>query len=115
MLTPLEIDNLLNLLENVAGELIAHLLETLGRRAGRLRGDRTRGREAEAISGRVARAALDAGLREHPEFTSGTGIPRWPGCARRSGRRGPRASSRSPPPASRPTVSGPCWRRAAPG
>jgi hypothetical protein len=113
MLTPLEIDNLLNLLENVAGELIAHLLETLGRRVGRLRGDRGRGREAEAISARVARAALEAGLREHPNSPSGTGIPRWPGCARRSTRRGPRASSRSPPPACRRTDSGHCWRRAA--
>lgn len=71
MLTPLEVNNLFNLLENVAGELIAHLLEMLGRRVGRWRGDRTRAREAaQAISARVAREALDAGLRAHPELTA---------------------------------------------
>jgi hypothetical protein len=67
--TPFEIDNLVNLLGNVAGELIAHLLETVGRRVGRRRADRVRTREAaDAIGSRIAREALESGLRANPEI-----------------------------------------------
>jgi hypothetical protein len=71
MLTPAEFNNLSNLLENIAGELIAHMLETLGRRYSRWRAER--GREPEdltPISARVAKEVLAAGARENDEITA---------------------------------------------
>jgi len=71
VLTPAELNNLYNLLENVAGELIAHLLELIGRRLGEWRYDRGRAKAAAtAISARLSRELVDAGLREHPELTA---------------------------------------------
>jgi hypothetical protein len=72
VLTPAEFNNLFNLLENVAGELIAHMLERLGRRYGQWRADRVRGgpEDVTPISARVAKEVLAAAAREHEEITA---------------------------------------------
>ena len=69
MLSGGEISVLSNLLQNVVGELVAHVFETLAGRVRRGRVDRLLLEEEVApISARLARELLEAGLREHPEI-----------------------------------------------
>lgn len=69
MLSGAEIAVLSNLLQNVTGELVAHVLESLGGRALRERADRRRiEQEAKAISDRLADQLLEAGMRDNPRI-----------------------------------------------
>ena len=69
MLSGGEISVLSNLLQNVMGELVAHVFETLAGRARQGRADRRLlEEEAAPISARLARELIGDGLKEHPEL-----------------------------------------------
>ncbi|HTJ68861.1 MAG TPA: NACHT domain-containing protein [Actinospica sp.] len=71
MLSGAEFTVLSNLLQNVMGELIAHLLETVAGRARKGRADRRRiEEEAAPISARLTRRLLEDGIRQHPEISA---------------------------------------------
>lgn len=74
MLSGAEISVLSNLLQNVIGELVAHVVESLGGRALRNRKDRLRiEQETKAISDRLADQLREAGMRAYPNI----GIADW--------------------------------------
>ena len=82
MLSGAEISVLSNLLQNVMGEFIAHILESLGGRALRERADRRRiEQEAKAISDRLAAQLREAGMRDNPRI----GIADWEAALLRLG------------------------------